>query len=250
MKCLIIILLFISGFISAPAQSLFEELPSRFLSFEASGFGRVFYEPNSYDLSFGVVTDNVDIQICKDAHLAAVEKVRGFLDAHKDKIVSLKQNVSRLETIYPNFKEERFLRFTTSYTIRVKEANSLLSYQEGLISAGATDIYGIDIFSDNLPQLTEQARKEAIKDAKSKAELAANELGWKLAGATNIRFDELAERQASVNFGSRAVAFNTEKRPDLTTYISAGVTITFAVDTHKKIEQGASKKPDVGQEPE
>lgn len=248
MKPIAIILLYIVGLISTSAQDPFEESPSQLSNFSASGFGRVFYEPDSYDLTFGVVTNHADIQVCKETHLAAIEKVKAYLDANKEKIISLKQNAARLETIYPNYKEERFLRFTTSYTIRVKEATSLLSYQEGLISAGATDIYGIDMFSDSLPSLTDQARKEAIKDAKSKAELAANELGWKLRGATNIRFEErtqdpFAERQTSANFGSRAAAFDTSKRQDLTTYISAGVTITFAFETKKTVEHDGSGQP-------
>jgi uncharacterized protein YggE len=205
--------------------------------FGVTGNGRIYYEPDAYDLSFGIVTDDPEIQQCKESHLAAIEKVKGFLDQNKDKVISLKQNASRLETMYRNDPlPKRFLRFTTSYVARVRDAKSLLPFQEGLISSGVTDILGLDLFSEKLPQLIAQARKEAIKDAKTKAELAASELGWVLSGAANIGFqesDSYADRKASVNYGSRGYAYDTAKAPDMTTYVSSLVTITFTFERKK-----------------
>jgi uncharacterized protein YggE len=204
--------------------------------FAVSGTGRIFYEPDAYDLSFSIVTDNPQIQQCKQSHLTAIETVKGFLDQNRDRVISLTQNASRLETIYRNDQKQRFLRFTTSYVARVRDTKSLLPLQEGLISSGVTDILGLDMFSEKLPQLIAQARKEAIKDAKTKAELAASELGWILSGASNITFQEpdwYADRKASANYGSRGYAYDTAKAPDLTTYVSSQVSITFTFERKK-----------------
>ena len=203
-----------------------------------SGFGRIFYEPDSCDLSCAVVTDNPDIQKCKEAHLASMEKVRAVLDGRKEKIISLKQDAAKLETIYANSGtgRDRVFRFTTSYIARVKDVTTLVPLQEGLISAGVTDIMGLDMFSEKLPQLVERARKDAIKDARAKAELAASELGWVLTGASNISFQEAdwygGQKPSSV-YGTRELAYSPAKRPELTTYVSSQVSITFTFEKKK-----------------
>lgn len=203
--------------------------------FSVSGNGRVFYEPDAFDLSFAIVTDDPEVQKCKAAHLATLAKVKEVLDTAKDQTLSLKQDATRLERGHPNENKARFFRFTTSYVIRVKDVKTLLPLQESLISAGVTDITGLDMISEKLPRLMEQARKEAIKDAKNKAELAASELGWALAGASNISFQE-AEwpgQKASVTYGARIYEYDASKRPDQTTFVASQVSITFAFERKK-----------------
>jgi uncharacterized protein YggE len=205
-------------------------------SFTVTGFGRVFYEPDSFDLSFGVTTDDPDVQKCKEKHLAALAGVKDFLDKHKEKTISLKQDVTRLDTAYRDNPRQRVFRFATSYVARIKDVQSLPAIQEGLISSGVTDIHNLDLFSEKLPQLTEQARKEAISDAKRKAELAAGELGWNLTGASSISFQERdgwGEPKASSQFGSRTYAYDKEKRPDLTNYVSSQVSVVFTFEKKK-----------------
>jgi uncharacterized protein len=227
MKRLILMLVLLGATSPAFAES----------SFHVSGNGRVFYEPDAYDLSFGIVTDHADVQQCKAAHLATLEKVKTCLDESKDNIISLKQDATRLESVYKNNDQnERFLRFTTAYVARVRDTKSLLPLQEGLITAGVTNIFGLDMFSEKLPQLIEQARKAAISDAKTKAELAASELGWVLTGAQGVSFQEAdwnADRKASVNYGTREYVYDASKRPDFTTFVTSQVSITFTFEQKK-----------------
>jgi uncharacterized protein YggE len=224
MKCATVSLLLIVLTAKVFAQPLFS----------VSGYGRIFYEPDSYDLSFGVVTEDSDVQRCKATHLAALGKVKEFLDRSKDKTLSLKQDATKLETVDPP-NRGRVFRFTTSYVARVKETKSLAPLQEGLVSAGVTDIIGLDLFSEKLPQLLERARKEAIKDAKNKAELAASELGWAITGASGISFQdgEWQGQRTSNTYGSRAFAYDPAKRPELTTYVVSQVNVSFTFEKKK-----------------
>jgi len=199
--------------------------------FVMTGQGRVFYEPDAFDLSFGIVTDDPEIAACRDAHLAAVRAVSACLEEHRAAISSLRQDAARLETVFRNQERDRFLRFTTQYTIRVTDPDILLELQHALIASGVTDFYGIDFFSQSLPALQDQARRAAIRDAQAKALLAAEELGWTLTGATHIAFveNEYAKSQrASASYGSRAYAYDVDARPDQTTAVTSTVTVTFA----------------------
>ena len=206
--------------------------PSRF---DVSGFGRVFYEPDAYDLSFGIVSENVDIQKCKDIHISAVREVKAFLDGKKGSIASLKQDATMLSIVWrpkqanPKLLEKLYV-FKTMYTARIKDPTSLLDLQEGLITAGVTDLYGLDTFCDELPELLAQARKQAIQDAKAKADLLASELGWTLSGPISISIndgDSLRPQKASENYGSRSRNYDPTDRPEFTNYVSSQVSVQF-----------------------
>jgi uncharacterized protein YggE len=208
--------------------------------FGVSGFGRVFYEPDAFDLLFGIVTEDVDVQVCKERHLAATKNVKSFLDEHKAQFVSLKQDATVLGTSWQNVPRApsdrgRVYRFESKYMARIKNPTSLVLLQEGLISSGVTDIYELDTFSENMPKLFEQARKEAIKDAKGKAQLAAQELGWSLQSAASISFQDgedpyyywRVRGKASQAYGSRVFAYDRDQRPEFTNYVTAQVQIMY-----------------------
>src|SRR5437016_2871087 len=74
-------------------------MPGGYAQFTVSGYGRVFYEPDLYDLSFGVVTENRDIQKCKEMHLTVLDKVKTCLETNKNKIIYLKTDETTLEAV-------------------------------------------------------------------------------------------------------------------------------------------------------
>lgn len=192
-----------------------------------SGFGRVFYEADSYDLSFAVVTENPDVAACKREHMAAVIAVDKFLQGQRGITSSLKRDAAGLQLLSLS-SERRVYRFTTGYTARVTDANSLTAFQGGLIEAGVTQISGLDTFSEQLPELIDKARRLAIQDARHKAQLVADELGWRVKRATSVTLQEGGYAQAaSQRFGHRGASYDPGARPDQTTHVDAAVTITF-----------------------
>jgi hypothetical protein len=178
------------------------------------------------------VTEDSNLSQCKEKHLAVLAELKGFLDKQGKVLVSLRQDATKLER-GQNPYEKRPHRYTTTYTARLKEASTLLPFQEGIVTAGVNELQGLDMFSSRQSELLNEARREAIKDARSKAELAARELDWKLSGATGISFLESYwhnKQAASVNYGSRA-SMTTPALPgagaDLSTYVDANVSVTY-----------------------
>ena len=200
-----------------------------------TGYGKVFYSPDRFDLSFAVVTENLDPSRCKEQHLATLTKLKAFLDQQDKTLVSLRQDATTLNrAALPN--NERPFVYTTSFSARLRDALALIPFQEGIVNAGVTDLQGLDFFSERQPELLDQARREAIKDARRKAELAANELGWKLSGANDIIFTEESWRsnpKASVYFGSRGSVALPQKPSDISTYVDSSVTIQFRFQANK-----------------
>jgi uncharacterized protein YggE len=163
-------------------------------------------------------------------------RVGEFLGQRKEEIFSLKQDTTNLESTEREDRVKVF-RFSTAYVARIKDPKGLTAFQEGLISSGATDILGVDLFSEKLPALLDQARKQAIQDAKHKAVLAATELGWKLRGARSISFSEGEAPWRSARgaipglaIASRAYNYDRNNRPELTTFVTSEVTVHFAFE--------------------
>ena len=198
-------------------------------SFRVSGYGKIFYVPDRFDLTFSVITEDVSVGPCKDRHMLILNAVKTFLDRQGKSMVSLRQDATTLDRAYLPSPERRVFRYVTTFTARLRDAIVLLPFQEGLITAGVTDLHGLDLFSSRQTEWQEDARREAIKDARRKAELAAKELGWKLSHATDITFSEESWRKtsASANHGSRITVAKPETPADLTTYADCGVTIVY-----------------------
>jgi uncharacterized protein YggE len=200
-------------------------------SFSVAGYGKVFYTPDRFDLTFAVVTEEAEVLRCKEKHLAVLARVKAFLDQQTETMTSLRQDATVLDRVYEpgSSPTRRVFRYTTAFTARLREAHALLPFQEGIVSAGVTDLHGLDLFSSRQNELLDQARREGIKDAKQKAELATKELGWSSLKAMNITFNDESWRKnrASVNYGSRIYAAKPETPADLTTFVESGVSITF-----------------------
>jgi uncharacterized protein YggE len=207
--------------------------------FNVTGVARVFYEPDAYDVAFSVVTEDVDIQKCKSTHLAKLENVSAYLRGKKESIISLKHDATTLAQRYDSMNSitRVFRRFETGYVARIKGVEKqLLELQEGLVTAGVTDILGVDLFAQNMPELMERARKDAIKEAKKKAALAAEELGWTLAGPVHMSFQDVEwwkDHKVSSGFASRVYTYDMTKRTALTTFITSTVNVTFQYEVNQ-----------------
>jgi uncharacterized protein YggE len=77
-------------------------------------------------------------------------------------------------------------------TVKVRQIAKLADVIDGMVSAGATDIGGIDFIVSAHSQALDQARAEAIVDARRKAEIYA-----KAAGVTLGRVIALSEDQSA-----------------------------------------------------
>nr|WP_320141351.1 SIMPL domain-containing protein [uncultured Cohaesibacter sp.] len=71
-------------------------------------------------------------------------------------------------------------------TLRIHDLGSVGSVLTALVNAGANDISGLSFDISNKEKLLDEARKEALADARHKAELYAKELGTDLASLQSL----------------------------------------------------------------
>jgi uncharacterized protein YggE len=71
-------------------------------------------------------------------------------------------------------------------TVRLRDVTKAASTIDLLVGAGATDIGGINFIVSNASKLLDEARSEAIADARRKAEIYANAAGVTLGAPLSI----------------------------------------------------------------
>ena len=207
-----------------------EEAP---LSFAVSGYGKVFYDADTIDLVFGVTTEDADVTVCWADHSNRTKKVRDWVTDNLSQESIFAELSSDLSIKTTHNKQTTYV-FQTLFSLRSDAVDRLGELQGSLVNAGVNRIASVKLLSSRMPELEDEARKLAISDAKSKAELVAAELDWGLLGATNVRFDDSTwkKRSFAQSYGSRvnmtAPAQVTAAGAEV--YVDAAVTITFAFE--------------------
>ncbi|HET9176170.1 MAG TPA: SIMPL domain-containing protein, partial [Pseudolabrys sp.] len=75
---------------------------------------------------------------------------------------------------------------TNQVTVRIRDIDSLPAVLDRAIGAGANEMSGIEFVVSEQSKLLDQARDDAIADARRKAELYAKAAGAKLGGVVSI----------------------------------------------------------------
>lgn len=186
MKTTLACLLLLS--LSASSQDSFES--PRWLS--VTGWGYVEARPDQATVTFGVETTAYDaataVENAADAMEAATRAaVRAGVD--EDAIVT---------TYYSLWTEEEYDPDTYDYTgvmlnhvsqtvaAEVRDLDDIGDVIAAVVSAGANSVSGVTFQVDDLEALKEEARVEAARDARRRAEQLATALGLSLGEITSV----------------------------------------------------------------
>jgi len=120
-----------------------------------------------------------------------------------------------------------------SVTVKVRNIDSVNAVVQGLADAGVTEMQGPNFAIDKEDDLKADARKQAIKKARAKAEVLANDLGVSL-----IRIVSFSENEggriyyAKAMMDSTSVGMGGAPAPELPagqTKITSNVTVTYEI---------------------
>jgi hypothetical protein len=203
------------------------------MTFTVSGYGKVFYEANMCDMVVGVVTEDEDVLECRSRHEKTLDAIAAHVNQlDSDEVVfgTIATDLSIRDRSSRELGDEIF-RYQTLFSIRLKELERLSRMQSELVGLGVNRIFDVKLLSDELPDLIDRARKQAIADARDKARLAASELNWTLGSAVAIAFNEdpWSRARLSTTYGARS-SMDGGQMPDTSAaevYVDATVTITF-----------------------
>ncbi len=172
--------------LTAPARA--DSVPPPMIT--VSGQATVSVAPDQAQIDAGVTSDARTAREASDANNAAMGKVllalKGAGIAEKD------YQTSRL-SLQPQYAPNHAgpspivgYRGSNRVTIRLRDVTRVASVIDTLVGAGANDIGGIGFSVSNASKLLDEAREQAIADARRKAEIYARAAGVTLGAPLDI----------------------------------------------------------------
>ena len=156
-----------------------------------TGEAHVSAPPDLAQIEAGVTSEAKSAREASDANNAAMGKVLLALkgagidekDYQTSRLSLQAQNASPKPGAQPTIVG---YRASNRLTIRLRDVSKLSSVIDMLVAAGANDIGGIDFMVSQASKLLDEAREQAIADARRKAEIYANAAGVALGAPLSI----------------------------------------------------------------
>ena len=155
-----------------------------------SGTGRVVTAPDVADLRLGVTVTRTTV---KDARNVAAGQMNRIIAALKklgiaDKDLQTSGLSLQPNYTYPNGGNPRLTGYTLSngVSVTVRDLDKLGDAIDDGLAAGATTLDGVSFRVDDPAKAQDQARKEALAQAKAKAQTLASGAGVSITGVASI----------------------------------------------------------------
>jgi len=154
------------------------------VTISVSGEGKVYANPDIAQISFGVQTGRQST--AEGASRMLAEKMNAVIAAVKAKGIEDKDINTQQLSLYPAYdwnegqQIPRGFEANQQLSVKVRDISKVGDILTAATAAGSNQIGGVNFTIDDPDLLQEQARQEAIKDAREKAIRLASQLGGRL----------------------------------------------------------------------
>jgi len=150
----------------------------------------VHVEPDEAEINFMVTTNHKNLQAAKNENDAVVSKAIAYLKkqqgiAEKD-IRTTRVNVNPYNEYVKDGKPIPMFRAQQSIQLKLTELDKLAGLLSGLVELGVNNIQNVEFKSSRIEQIQNDARAQAMLDAKQKATILAEALGQSIQQAYTI----------------------------------------------------------------
>ncbi len=210
-----------------------------------SGTGEVSARPDLAIISFSVVTEAVTVSEAMEENSSKMNQIIAFA---KEQGVEEKDLKTTNFSIYPRYEWHRegvywpypegdraLVGYEINQTLQVKIRNmeKIGDIVQGATNLGVNQLGNLSFSIDDEDGLKEQARNEAIDEAKAKAKKLATQLEVRLVKITNFSEGGYSPMPRYDNYAESAVAMGGgETAPEITTgenEITVSVSITWEI---------------------
>jgi uncharacterized protein len=200
----------------------------------AHGAGTVRATPDMARIAFRVSRLEQAPSAAFAAASSAVDAARQVLREHRIADTAVEGSRLSLASSWNyggNRRELLGYECTASFAVECRELDDVQQLLVDLVAAGTDEIEGVDFGISDTSGLRAQARREAVLDARRKAELYAEAAGIRLGAVLHID-DEDTEPGATLHFRAAAAApmgGGAENFAPGSVVVSAGVILGFAI---------------------
>jgi uncharacterized protein YggE len=171
-----------------------------------NGEGRVSAAPDMAVVNTGVMTRSDTASEALSQNNSAMTQVMGVLRQHGIEQKDIQTSGFNVQPEFNYKNRERppaiiGYRVTNGVTVKVYDLSALAKVLDALVQAGSNQVSGIQFTFKDASSLKDQARRNAYRNARARAELYANEANVKLGkiqliteGAVSVPLPRLAHR--------------------------------------------------------
>ena len=200
-----------------------------------SGEGKVKIIPDQALISVSIETKGTNAKDVKNDNDKKMDAILKFIK--KSNIAKEDYQTQRV-SLNPNYdyeKKKHNYIATQSVQILLKDLGKYDELMEGLVDTGVNRIDNVEFKSSRMIELQSDARKLAIKDAKSKAEDFVSVLNQKVGKAILISDNSQSYRPQPVMYAMKSMAMDAEAVPRETLAageieITANVSVSFILE--------------------
>jgi hypothetical protein len=196
---LVILGAFLVTLIVAKAIDIRDKIQITGNTITVSDTGEIYAKPDLALNTFSVITEAKTVA---EAMSENTKKMNAVIDFVKGQGVEEKDLKSTSFNVYPRYEYQKVeteiypyppgkrvlvgYEVTQSLEVKIRDMEKIGEIIEGATGAGANQVGDLQFTIDKQDELKQQARAEAIKKAKEKAEKLAEQLGVKLVRITNF----------------------------------------------------------------
>jgi uncharacterized protein len=150
-----------------------------------SGIGEVYSKADTGLVVLSVVTESKTVNQAMTENTSKMNNVISFVKQQGVEEKDLKTTNFSINPIY-SYNNQTGQRTLTGYNVnqslqvKIRDLSKIGAIIEGATNLGANEVGSLQFVIDNDDAVKAQARAEAIKDAQSKAEILAKQLGVKI----------------------------------------------------------------------
>lgn len=178
-KAIVILTVFLSAMTYAQEQKQIPQI-------NVSGEGKIKVTPDKVVVRFGVENLGKDATEVKKLNDETVDKVIKFIKKFGIPTADYQTTNVSLNRTYDYDKKKYNFQASQSITITLKDISKYDSLMMGLVDNGINNINNVEFQSSKIEEHKSAARKEAMKEAKHKAEDYVSVLGQKVGKALLI----------------------------------------------------------------
>jgi hypothetical protein len=228
MKKVLLIMIFFCS-VASQAQEL-KLVPQ----ISVSGEGKIKAIPDQVFISIAVETKGTNATDVKKQNDTTIEKVLQFITKFKVPKSDVQTRSVSLNPQYDYEKKKRNYNATQTIEILLKNISQYDALMEGLVDAGINRINLVEFKTSKLTEYQSEARKLAMKEAKSKAEDYVSVLGQKVGKAITIT-DNTQNYYPQPMYAMKTMAMDQAESPRETLAIgeiniSATVNVSFLLE--------------------
>lgn len=201
-----------------------------------SGEGEATGTPDMAIMQFGVVAEGKTAGEAMTANSQAMTKVRDKLKELGIAAKDMQTSNFSLNPVYPpydrNKPEERKITgysVNNSLTVRLRDIDKVGATIDAAVGAGANNLGGLNFGFQDQSDLEDEAKKDAVRQARATAELVAKEAGVSLGEVMTIAVNSYSGRPQPVAMSRMATAESATPIEAGESSLSASVSITYRI---------------------